>query len=514
MSEDLKKSIAQSTLAVILLNLLGYVIGFVTQVFVARSVGVGSEMDAFVAVSIIPEFMYGITNAVLLTGFVILFYEYAASRSEIESQALVARIFSFSFVVLSTLALILIVFSKPVIHSISPGFTGEQLDLASNLLKVFSVSIVLFGLSSFMVGILTIRKKFSATKAVRIFIGIGIIFGVIFFEEKYGVISLVFGTLLGLIVAYLTQYYYIKKENFSFYFDFHGGFLKKLILISAPVILGSLTYYMTKTVINVVASLQGDGFISSFNYAFLLVNVPIIFFCQAISTVIFPYLTEKDTIKNKEIITSLMSRSMGIIMTIMVPLTIVYLLLGSNIISLVFERGEFTKEATQIVGQSLFYLAIGMVPMGIYSLMTSFFYSTKKFREQVLLHVGSLLSSVVCILVGVHYFSYKGIGLGLSVSFWIINLSVWYYLFKKEYIKYSLLSLLKVLISSCAVAIFIVLWKNMFTFSNILTLLCFVCSFVVYVFFMYMQKSEDLTKIYSLLKAIIKNKNPDSENSP
>lgn len=503
MKEDIKKSITSSTLIIMFLTFFGYVIGFITQIIIAKYVGVGKELDAFLVASLIPEFIYGLTNACLFTAFIVIFSGYIKEKGKIEAKVFVSKLFSWSFFILSSIFIIVFFFSQIIIHMTAPGFSGEQAVLASYLLKVFSISIYFFGFSSLMTGILTIHKSFFATKLLRIFIGIGIIGAIIVLHEKIGILSLVFGTISGVLCTFLIQYFIIKNKGYSFYFVFKNDpYFKELLIISFPIILSSIVYYLTKLISNMIASLHGQGSISILNYGFLLVNIPVIFFSQAISAVLFPHIAERVTGKDTESVKKMVTSAINIILLVILPVTLFYIMLNQNIVHLLLERGEFTKEATSAVGTSLLFFAIGMIPMGLYSIVITVFLATKKLKEQFTFLFIFLVLNPIAMLLFSKYISYNGIALGMSLTYWIIIFCAVWYLVKKGFLEYHLSYLMKIIFSTGGVALFIYIWQSLSLISskNLSLIICITCSFLIYIILLYFLKCEELFSIYHLLK--------------
>ena len=525
MEEHKKNAIASSTVLIFVLTFFGYLGGFLVQSIIAKYLGLGKDLDAFVAVALIPEFVFGLTNAIFFTSFVVFFPEYVKKYGEQNGKIFVAKLFTIAFLALSLVVVFLFLFSSHVAMKIAPGFSVEQVALASVMIKIISVAVLFFGLSSLLTGVLFHEHMFFAPKMLRIMVSLGVITSLLLLEKNIGSMSLAVGTVLGISVAYLIQYLELRKKGYYFSFvslfilkkaETNNSSMKELFFLAWPLIMSSLLYYLSRTIANMIASTQGQGSLSILNYAFLIITLPVVFFSGSITASIFPHMTKQSTYDNIEEMRSLFSKSLRILLFFMIPLTIVFMVLGKEIVTFLFERGAFTATASGQVAATLFFFAIGLIPSGIWGVILNLFYAMKKMKVQMWVYFCFLVLNIVLNLILVRSMSYNGIALSMSLTYWCTTIiAFWYITQEVKPFNYQEIvrSSIKMIIASLGMALSILLLRKevlqleFFQTPGIIiqggmlfTIL--MASFIVYGATLILLRSEEIVFIVSAIKNI------------
>jgi putative peptidoglycan lipid II flippase len=434
--EDNKKitrSVTSSTILIMCLSLLGYGVGFLTQIIIAHYFGVSKELDAFVAAAIIPEFIFSLTNALLFTSFVVVYPKYLKELGEEKGKHYLNNLFTISFGVLILFVFMIILLSPFIAKIIGPGFTTDQLSLTSLLIKILAASVIFFGISSLATGVLYHEHKFSTPKLFRTFLGLGIIVSVIFLQRHLGVMSLAIGILVGSGIGVIVQYIGMKKERYSFSFTMNVGdpYLKKLLILSWPLIITSLFFYINKTVANMIASTLGVGSLSILNYAFLVMNIVVTLIAGSIATAIFPVMAKQMAGKETKELGSLFTTSSIVTIYLIVPLMIIMMVLNKEIIHILFERGAFFASSTKEVGLCLFFFSIGLIPVSMMNILVNVYHATEKMKQKMYLFLLLLFVNITLNLIFSRFLSYNGIALGMTVSYWLVSGVGFYYIVTK-----------------------------------------------------------------------------------
>ena len=95
-------------------------------------------------------------------------------------------------------------------------------------------------------------------------------------------------------------------------------------------------------------------------------------------------------------------------------LTFIFVFFPQHIISLIYERGAFTKQDTEIVSESFQYYSYGLIAVLIHTIIIKAYYSL---RIEKILFLVTIFSVVVkIILSSILYESLKQNGLALATS--------------------------------------------------------------------------------------------------
>lgn len=523
MENDVKKTIASSTVLIMILTIIGYAIGFLTQVLIAKYFGTGKELDTFVAASIIPEFIFGLTNAIFLTSFVVIFPEYIKKNGEAEGKLFVRQVWDVLFCILCLIVFFLLLFAPLIAKGIAPGFSEEQHVQTGTMIRILSLAVLFFGMSSVTTGILYHEHKFVALQILRIILGLGIILGLLFFVKYVGAMSLAIGTVIGITIAFLIQYNTIKKKQYSFSFlslkevkkRIKDPYVQELLFLSWPLLVSTFLYYLTKSVVNMLASTQGEGSVSILNYAFLVVALPVIFFSGSIATSIFPHMAKQSAQQQNEELKKFCTKALQILLIIFIPLTCIFMLFSTEIIQLLFERGEFTPATTKAVASAVVFFAIGLIPTAIWNILVNIFYTKKQMKRQLGLYILLFLATIFGSLFFIPFLSYNGIALAWSLAYWIAAMiAFWYSTKNLQCIEISNLkiSCFKVIFAAGIMSLILFFFKKLNIlisapyhesplFQGLFLILVLGIAGIIYLFLLkLLGESEEITLMFSLLK--------------
>lgn len=464
-------SLISNTVLVAVLTAIGYGVGFLTQVIIAHFFGVGKALDAYVVAAIVPEIIFGVTNTLFLTSFVVLFPKYLKEHGEEKGKQLVNVLFSYGIVTLCIISILLFFLAPLLTKIIAPGFTSEQQTLVIKLLKIVVFSIPFLGLSSLFTGMLTHKHNFFSSKIVRSVISGGIITAIILSYEYVGVLSIALGSVGGIMLAVSLQYLSLKKEKYSLLITFNknGYYLKELIMLSWPLMITSLLYYGNRVIGNMIISALSEGAVSTVNYAFLIINVPLILISVSMGTTLLPYLTKESTAENQQQLLGLFDKAAKILLYVLSLVMVIMIGLNTEIVSIILERGAFTAEATEAVGKVLTYFALGMVPWGLMNILIPLLHALKRMKEEMYLFAILIMLNSSLSFFLVKSMGESGIALATSISYSVIFCIGCVYLSRT--IAYSLKGLGKEAIKcGCAAAVVagsIFFLKNIYTGENI-----------------------------------------------
>jgi len=465
---EIKKTIASSTILIVILTGIGYSLSFLGQCIIANYFGVSKELDSFVVASIIPEFFFGLTNAFLLTPFIILYPEICKKEGKDAARRFMNLLLTLTCFFLLIISILLFVYSSQLAAVIAPGFLPAQQILTGGILKIIACSVFFLGLISLFTSILYLEDDFFASKVLRIMINIGIIFSTVFLSRAVGVMSLAVGTTAGIIVACFTQYIFLKKKHYSFSFslDINNSYLKEIFLLSLPLLMTSLFFYLNKLGINMIASTAGEGSISALNYAFLIINIPVILFSESLATVLFPHLRKRVTNEEIGIVNNIFVKSVLVIIVIIIPIMVFFMIFYYEIIHLILERGAFTSLSTEAVSRALWFYAFGLIPLSLVNIIGSVLHALKKVQPRMYFFFCLFFSNIFLAYFFAKIRSYQEIALGTSISYWIFACLGIYYLstllpFAKSSVIFS--EVVKIFFASAIVAAAVYFLHSFFT---------------------------------------------------
>lgn len=511
-------SLGSSTILIIVLTSIGYCVSFIAQLIIAAYFGIGKELDSFVVASVIPEFFFGIANVILVTSFIILFPEIQKNYDTEGQRKFVNTLFTLACIFFGMCMIGILLFSSTIAEFIAPGFTVEQQELTSTMLKILAISTFFLGLNSLYTGILYHEQHFFAPKLLRIIISLALVVSIVTLSQHVGIMSLAIGTTAGIIISCIIQYGFIHKKEYSFSFslEFNQN-IRELFILSLPILITAFLFYLNKVIINMIASTTEIGSVSILNYAFLIVNVPVIFFSESLATPLFSFLRKKVT--NEEIpeVKTTFLKSIMVLISIVVPIMILFIIFHYEIIHMLLERGAFTAASTEAVSSTLVFYAVGLIPLSLISIIGAVLHALKKMKQRMYTYFFIFSCNIIFAYVFAKLWSYRGIALGTSISYWIVIPIAFYYtlnLLGEFDMRGIFLECIKILFASSVIAMLLyyihyVFTKSIIFFSDIRQLILFVTvccvSIFAYWILLRLMKSKSEEIIMALVKRSLKN---------
>ncbi|MEK7557108.1 MAG: lipid II flippase MurJ, partial [Patescibacteria group bacterium] len=200
MSESTKNgSVVGAALVLGASSLASALVGLVRQRVFTTTFGAGDTFDAFVAAFRIPDLVFNLVVVGALSAtFIPLFTDKLVQGKEGKKRA-----FDFALAVLNAVLLIVAacmaayaLLADRIVPLITPGFTGEKLELTILLSRIMAWQPILLSISFVFSGILNSFKKFVMYALAPILYNVGIIFGVLALVPMMGVTGLGWGVVL------------------------------------------------------------------------------------------------------------------------------------------------------------------------------------------------------------------------------------------------------------------------------------------------------------------------------
>jgi putative peptidoglycan lipid II flippase len=110
-------------------------------------------------------------------------------------------------------------FAPALVPLIVPGFNGDQLNQTIEFTRIMLFSIIFFGLSNVIGGILNSLKKFFSFSLAPVFYNLGIIFGITVFYPAFGLNGLAWGVVFGALLHFLVQLPEVMKTGWRYRFN-------------------------------------------------------------------------------------------------------------------------------------------------------------------------------------------------------------------------------------------------------------------------------------------------------
>ena len=316
-----------------------------------------------------------------------------------------------------------IIFSPLIVKVIAPGFISDpyKFDLTVKLNKLIFPYLVLIGLTAYSMGLLNALRHFAAPAFGPCLLNISLIAAGLWLCPKIGVMGLAIGALVGGALQLLLNIPVIYRKGLSFSFKdgfFHPavGRIGKLLM---PRALGSAVYQMNifvDTILASLASIVGQGGVAALYYANRLIQFPMAIFGLALAQAALPKMSGEFAVNDIAKFKETLSFSLRVVFLIMLPASFGLGILGDRIVSMLFERGEFTAYSTAITQSALFFYSFGLFAYSGIKLLVSSFYSMHDTMTPVKTAFFSVILNIILNLILMRPLKLGGLALATSIS--------------------------------------------------------------------------------------------------
>ncbi len=410
--------IVQATLVIAAFNLLSRLLGFVREMVIARQFGATSATDAYLVALTIPTIVFAILSQALAAVVIPVFTEYRAKGETREAWRLTATVVNLLFLLLAVVTLAGVVVAPFVVKVIAPGLAPETSRLASQLTRIVFPMLVFSGLATLFSAFLNANKIFGIPAFSGALNNIVIIASAALLGGIFGIQGLAWGTVAGMALSALIQLPPLLRSGFRFSLSLdwsHPG-VRKIVRLVVPVTLGISVTQAYFIIDRVLASLLPEGSISALNFAYKLIQLPVSLFVLAVSTAVFPMLTQWVAEGRISEVFDGVRRSLRVIVLMIVPASAGLMVLRTPIVQLLFERGAFDERATLMTAAAVLFYAVGLVGFATNILLTRAFYAFQDTKTPVKLLAVNIVANIVLSLLLMRPLLHGGLALAASLS--------------------------------------------------------------------------------------------------
>ncbi|MBA4251381.1 MAG: hypothetical protein C0425_08950 [Chlorobiaceae bacterium] len=491
MSNKFFSTIAGASLLLTFIGLIGRGFGFFREIIFASEYGIEKEFDIYLIGSVISVSINTAVFYLCQNYFIPAYHNYKSTSLEKANDFLNNSV-TLLFVFFSFITFLLYFFSNQIITAYLGQNSSELFSLAKNIFVITLFTIPLNAAAAILISHRQAESEFKSTAIATLFPNVAIIISIIVLNTSLGVLSIAVGYLIGIILQFVYMIFVSHKEIvLSKLMKLKNIFPEKslasglIIIVLIEVI--NQSYVLVDRFF--YKSVETGG-IAALNYANVLFILPISIFSLALSTAIFPKFSQAFSINDFDTLKSHFTNAIRINFFFFIPLVFLIFIFGDSFISLIFERGKFTNQGTEMTFEVLQLLTFSLVFYSSYAIINKMIYSSglinKLFFVAIILFVLKIL---------LNYFlveNFKQNGLALSSSIIYILLSLSGYLILRNKFKFKLsLSFLKsflLITLNCLLALLIIttigiLFLVESTFTNIFIISVFIITYFLSSYF-------------------------------
>lgn len=318
-------------------------LGFFRDIIFASAFGATTETDMYFQI-------FGLVNliftgiGVALSTLVIKQLNKTENDTEEKKKAYVSCFITKSSLIIALVTVFLYIFSKPCVRVLLPGLEAADFEKAVRLMYIMLPSFLFVVVAYIISGVLQNLRIFFITSVMSLPFNCIIIASLFLPDVNIFTVGIV--TTIGwfLHIAVLLPSFYKKGYRLLSLKGLKaktGGNNREILYIFISNMMFQLCFMIDK------AFVSGEqGAASTINYASNLFITISSVFVVAMSNVVFPSISKNYEEKNIDYVRSLLKYIMTVMFAIFVPFILTVSCFGTNIIALLYERGEFTPDLT------------------------------------------------------------------------------------------------------------------------------------------------------------------------
>jgi putative peptidoglycan lipid II flippase len=416
------------------------VLGLIREQVFAGLFGAGKNLDAFLMAFRLPNLLRDLfAEGALSTAFITTFSKRIATEGDESAWRLGNKVATLTAVFMSVITLLGIIFAPQVIY-VMTGFGGwspEKTETTILLTRIMWPFILLVSLAALVMGMLNAKNVFGPPAMASSYFNLGSIIGGVAFgywlDPHFGTRSLIglsIGTLIGGLWQLAAQFPSLRRVGYKYRPDFHwrDQGVRTVLALMGPAVIAASAVQVNVLVNSAFAARVTDaaghvidGPVSWLNIAFRLMQLPLGIFGVAVGTVTLPLVSRTAALGDMAGFRSALAHAIRLVTLLTIPAAVGLILLAQPIISVIYQHGRFTAEATRQTAAALQFYAIGLAAYSAVKVLAPAFYAIDR---RYLPMMVSMFSIAVNFVLNWFFMFKVGLGhRGLALSTSIVALT-------------------------------------------------------------------------------------------
>jgi putative peptidoglycan lipid II flippase len=353
----------RSSMVVGVFSFLGSLTGILVETSIAAHLGLSKNSDTFYAAFTIPYIM---TNLLRVTGqfsLVPFFSSLETRHSARELWGGFSYATNFVFLGLAGISALGALASPLLIRGIAPGFTPRETALAIQLSRWLFLILAPAGIAEVIRSLLFSQRRFVVAASGNFLRNVTVIAFVVFDFRRHGFYSIVLGYVAGHLIQLVIFAAHLLTSfpvRYSLTLEGSGEAFRNLRGAGMVQMTTALGRQGLVVVERIIASFLPPGTLTALGYGVKIISTVSDLLAGSVGTASLPALSRAFARKEREEVRRGLRHAIEITLLLISPAVVFCLMLSPNIIRLIFERGNFTLDATVLMGQILFYYSLSL----------------------------------------------------------------------------------------------------------------------------------------------------------
>lgn len=368
-SRSVTRQIAGATTVVAVTTALVALVSIPRELLIAARFGTGDAADAFLVALVVPTFVLGVLGGSVASAFIPAYLRVIERDGVDAGNRLLRELTTILVGLLCLVSVSVGVISPYLLRIIASGFSGSKLALTQQALYALLLTVPLGGIAALWAAALNSKGAFALPSLSQGIIPIAGISALLVFPDA-GIESLTAGMVIGFALRTLILALALRTMGVVIRPGWNGSSedLRRVGRQYAPMAAASVLMGGTTLVDQAVAASLGPGSVATLGYGLKFITLVTGLGSLALGTAVLPFLSRMVATQNWSELRSTVRTFSLLALIATLPIAVIATIFAAPMVSLLFERGEFSRADTVAVAQVLAlgvwqlpFLAVGIV---------------------------------------------------------------------------------------------------------------------------------------------------------
>ncbi len=440
-SGQANRQIARAAGVVMLAFLLSQVAGLVRQIMATSAFGTTALMDDFNTANIFPGVLFNLlAGGALASAFIPTFTAFLTREDHPSAWKLASSIINLVVLLLATISLVSTLVAPQIVGLLAREYSPDRQALTAQLLRILLITSTVFGLSGILSGIINSHQRFLLPALASTLYWIGIIIGLVFFVPSMGIMGMAWGAVLGSILhlaVQLPDLFRLPSRKYTPTLGLNNPAVREVVLLMGPRLISVAALQISMIVTSIIANGLPTGSLSSINFAFPIMTMPLVVIGSGIGFATLPTFSAQFARGQLDDMRTSVTASLRGVLLLSIPATLGLILLREPLIAFLFQHGNFTALSTQMVSWALLWYTLGLVAHCALEILVRAFFALHDTKTPALVSAGAMgLNILFCIafpiwFVRMGWMPLGGLALAITLET-AIETTVMFFLLRKR----------------------------------------------------------------------------------
>jgi putative peptidoglycan lipid II flippase len=399
MSSQQDMEVAQAAGIIALGNVASRVLGLVREMAKAGLFGATGSVGALEVATRIPTLIYDfLVGGMISSALVPVLSDYTAPERRAELWHLVSTLLTLAAIVLSAGVALGELLAPQIVWLMAGGYDPALQGEAVWLLRIMLPAALFLTLAGMLSGVLYALKRFALPAFTAAAYNAAIVLLALLLGKRLGVLSMALGLLIGAVVQVALQWPGLRDARLRFVLNASHPALRRIGRLYVPIAFGLIVDTLGVVLSYNLASRTGEQSIPWMQYSAILIQFPLGLVSLAVSVAILPTLSRQATGGRQGPFKATLAQGLRLVLALTIPATVGLWVLGTPIVALVFEHGDFTPADTLGTVAALRFHLVGLIFAAVDQPLIFAFYARKDTWTPALVGVATVILYAVLAL--------------------------------------------------------------------------------------------------------------------